>query len=377
MGGLAAKELERFAAGIANTGFVLENQIVQQLRDAGWTVISNRYYEDDLGGTVREIDVLAYRVTNGNEFDVYTCLIVSCKKSKENVWAFLARDINLKDPNSDWWPVHAWSNVRSLDYQLTAAGIARRYHNYVGSLGVEQALRVPPVEVFAFQELNRRTGACDNQKAIFGALTTLLKSQSYEMGALARRKTTPCVYQFNLVSVVESEMVRLTASNAGIVAAEIDDEQLISSYIIKGRQSFSRVRFLTAGGFRRALPEYGKLHDANCVWFDLLNGEFYVDILRDESRRNVLNDRFQKELNWKIHYRILAALRRSVEVGNTWFSFDSNKTLQVNISGDEFDDAITDFLCADVETKNNVASALKKVYRYEGAFALRADDIPF
>jgi hypothetical protein len=72
MGGLAAKELERFAAGIANTGFVLENQIVQQLRDAGWTVISNRYYEDDLGGTVREIDVLAYRVTNGNEFDVTT-----------------------------------------------------------------------------------------------------------------------------------------------------------------------------------------------------------------------------------------------------------------------------------------------------------------
>jgi hypothetical protein len=374
---MGLEDLAKFSSGITTSGFVLENEVVNQLRGAGWTVISNRYYEDDQGGTVREIDVLAYRVTKGTEFDVYTCLIVSCKKSKENVWALLSRDINLTDPNSDWWPVHAWSNVKPLEYQLAVAGVSRRYHSYVASLGVVEALRTPSVEVFAFQEMNRKSGACDNDKAIFLALTTLLKSQSYELGALARRKTTPCVYQFNLVSVVESEIVRLMASHAGIVASEVEDEHLISSYIIKGRQSFSRVRFLTAPGFTRALPEYKKLHDCNFIWYGLLNSEFYVDILLSEPRRNVLNEQFQRELKWKVQHRLYAGLRRSVEVSNLWFLIDANKAVHVNISGETFDDAVIKFLNDDAETKNNVAGALKKVYRYTGSFTVSADDIPF
>ena len=113
-----------FVVEIRKTGFVLENEIAQTLKRSGWTVISNKYYVDDSEETVREIDLVAYRVSKIQHFDVYTVLIVSCKKSDTNAWALLARPINLKDPNSDWWPLHAWSNDKALAFQLSSIGRA-------------------------------------------------------------------------------------------------------------------------------------------------------------------------------------------------------------------------------------------------------------
>lgn len=63
-----------FAKEIRKTGFVLENAVAQQLKAAGWTVISNKYYVDDSEEAVREIDIVAYRVSKVQHFDAYTVL---------------------------------------------------------------------------------------------------------------------------------------------------------------------------------------------------------------------------------------------------------------------------------------------------------------
>ncbi len=91
----------KYAEGIRKTGFVLEYKVANTLRKAGWTVISNKYYEDDFEGSVREIDLVAYKASKIQQIDVYTTLLISCKKSDSDIWALLSRDINLKDPNSD------------------------------------------------------------------------------------------------------------------------------------------------------------------------------------------------------------------------------------------------------------------------------------
>jgi len=72
---------------IEKTGFVLENRIAQVLKAAKWTVISNRYYIDDTEESIREIDLVAYQTSKVQHFDVYTTLIISCKKSESNLWA--------------------------------------------------------------------------------------------------------------------------------------------------------------------------------------------------------------------------------------------------------------------------------------------------
>ena len=177
------------ASEIAKTGYVLEHEIAQALKLKGWTVISGKYYVDDTEHTPREMDLIAYRVTRfkGDEVELYTALIISCKKSDENAWALLARDANLKDPNTDYWPLHAWSNDPAVTYQLSRPGKAKAYHVGMRALGVVDAVADPQVEVFGFQEMNKSSGAPKNDKAIFAAMTSLVKAQAYELSSLPGR----------------------------------------------------------------------------------------------------------------------------------------------------------------------------------------------
>jgi hypothetical protein len=364
-----------FEEQIGKTGFVLENRIAQQLKAARWTVISNRYYIDDAEETVREIDLVAYQATKLAHFDVYTTLIISCKKSETNAWVLLARDIDLKDPNSDWFPFHVWSNDKSLSHQLGLSGSARRYHDEAHGRGVKDALRTPEVEVFAFQEMNKVSAAPQNDRAIFAAVTSLMKAQAYELGALPQRKKSAAVYQFNLLSVVDADLVRLKFDASGIVSTPIMSEHYIARYIVRKRETFSRIRFLHANAVSDALPDYERLHRANCVWFNAESDAFFKDILQDTTRTNALIEDFRKEVAWSLSWRLERNEQPAIESGSLWISWDAKKTLAKVYA--PFGTEGVRMLNEDEIARKRVAKALERIYRYVGDFAFKDDDIPF
>ncbi len=300
--------LKLIASEIAKTGFVLEHEIAQALKLKGWTVISGKYYVDDNEETPREMDLIAYRVTKlaNEEVDLYTVLMISCKKSDENVWALLTRDANLKDPNTDYWPLHAWSNDPAVTYQLARPGKAKEYHDGVFALGVTDAVADPQVEVFAFQEINRVTGTPKNDKAIFAAMTSLVKAQAYELSSLPARKKTKSVYQFNLISVIGSDMYRLMfASNGtGVIGSKLDSEQYIARYIVSKRESFSRIRFITSNAFMSALDDYARLHTANVKWFSAEHSAFYMNVMQDSARVRALSKLFYAKIKGVVKRRV-------------------------------------------------------------------------
>lgn len=366
--------LPPFSEEIRKTGFVLENEVAQQLKTAGWTVISNKYYVDDSEETVREIDLVAYRVTRIQHFDVYTVLIVSCKKSESNAWALLARDMNVKDPNSDWWPLHAWSNDKALASQLAASGRAKAYHEAAQENGVVEALKLPEVEVFAFQEMDKTSGKPQNDKPIFSAVTSLMKAQAYELAALPGRKKAPSIYQFNLLSIVDTELVRLMFSGTSITQTELDTEHYLARYIIRKREVFSRVRFIRSAAFHAALHDYGRLHQANCSWFSAECDAFYDGILRDWHRTDVLLDDFAAKFRMWVGWRLERHYKRTIELGRPGLYWNAaDNTVRV---GFELPDDIIEFMNGDDEIKKHVASALKTIYRYDGPFTITFD-IPF
>jgi hypothetical protein len=366
---------KHFASQIAKTGFVLENQIAQQLRAAKWTVISNRYYVDDAEESVREIDLIAYQATRVQHFDVYTTLIISCKKSESNAWALLARDLDLKDPNTDWQPLHAWSNDKALAYQLAGTGCARRYHDELTQLGVNGPLQLPGVEVFAFQEMNKSSGAPQNDKSIFAAVTSLMKAQAYELGSLPQRKKTAAVYQFNLLSVVDTDLIRLMFSGQTVTPAMIESEHYIARYIIKKRETFSRIRFLTASTFATALPEYGMLHAANCRWFASECNAFYENTVEDDKKTAALLDDFRKAVAWHIRWPLIREGRKAPEASSISLYWGANtRVLNIYASLNAEDAKIVN---DDAEAKNGIADALQKIYRFSGTFKVDDDDIPF
>lgn len=365
----------KYAKEILKTGFVLENKIADALRRVGWTVISNKYYEDDFEGSVREIDLLAYKVSKVQHINLYTTLLISCKKSDANIWALLARNINLKDPNSDWWPLHAWSNDKAIYFELSKPAIAKAYHEDLIKLGVREALSVPDYEVFAFQEMNRVSGLPKNDAAIFSSLTSLMKAQAYELGALSQRKKLPSVYQFNLLSVVDSDLIRLKIDGENISQESIDSEHYISRYIIKKRETFSRIRFLISSCFEEKLKDYVSLHEANCRWFDRTCNAFYDDVLKDVKRRNVFIDEFRERIRWPIYLAVKNIFGSRVESADISLEWNEKDNLaEVTLAQGE---DVVAYLNENSGLKSKISSAFKDVYRYPGEFRFAIDDIPF
>lgn len=366
---------DQFSEQIQKTGFVLENAIAQQLKAARWTVISNRYYVDDAEESVREIDLVAYQVSKVQHFDVYTALLISCKKSEANAWALLCREIDLKDPNSNWQPLHAWSNDKAVTFQLAKSDAARLYHESVASSTIGDALRTPAVDVFAFQEMSKSSGTPQNDKAIFSATTSLMKAQAYELGALPQRRTKPAVYQFNLLSVVDSDLIRLFFDGAAIETQPVQQEHYIARYIIKKQATFSRIRFMRADAFANILPEYSALHRENCRWFDVQCNEFYVDIVKDSKRAETLINDFRKEVRWDVRWALIEKKLPAPDTDKLNFYW-ADRQNQIQIYG-PFGSAGAQALNEDQKVRGKVAAALKKVYRYSGNFEFDDDDIPF
>jgi hypothetical protein len=371
-------DVKKLEQEIRKTGFVLENDIAQILKEAEWTVISNKYYIDDQADTVREIDLVAYRVSKVQQFSVYTVLIISCKKSESNVWALLARDINLNDPNSDWYPLHTWTNDKALLFKLSENGVSKQYYKKVRKLGVTKVLAQPEVEVFAFQEMDKNNGKPQNDKPIFSAVTSLIKAQAYELGILPLRKKDTSIYQFNLISVVDAELARLMFNGKKIECTEIDTEHYLANYIVKKKESFSRIHFIRSNAFEHTLKDYDRLHQANKEVFSQYCDNFYDGILKDYLRYSVLLDEFKKKVGWQPSSRIRNELKINAEIGSYCFSWndkESHVKVEVTLKDSVIDDSVVDFLNQDLESKKCVKQALKSIFRYEGEFIF--EGIPF
>lgn len=369
-------ELPKLEEQIQKTGFVLENAVAQELKATGWTVMSNRYYLDDTDDkTVREMDLVAYRVGVIRDIKVFTTLVLSCKKSESDAWALLSRPLDRADPNADWWPVHAWSNDKAVRFEIDRPGAARRFHDDAARFGVSEALRMPEAEVFAFQEMDRRTGTVHNDKNIFNATTSLMKAQSYEMTSLPLRRKEPAVYQFNLISVVDADLVRLLFDGGRVTASEIDSEHYMARYIIRKQTTVSRIRFVRASKLKSVLPDYEKLHVANCRWITAADSTFYAEALKDAQRTAVLLDEFRDRAAWFVSYRakqIANVSFKPEEMGIEWRESDGRPAVTVPLFPKQLE-----ALNADEESRAHVAGSLERVYRYRGDFFFDTEEIPF
>jgi hypothetical protein len=271
--------------------------------------------------------------------------------------------------------VHTWSNDKALNYQLTIPDSPKRYHEYVSQTGAEEALATPEVEVFAFQEMSKSSGAPQNDRAIFTAVTSLMKAQAHEMHALPARKKKPSVYQFNLLSIVDTDLLRLKFRNGKCQATPLSHEHYIARYIIDSQEYVSRIRFLRADAMVDALSVYNQLHIANCKWFEEERNRFYESIVKDPKRIAILVPEFRDCCEWQIRSPFFGSPypvppRDSISL--LW----SDREELINISGD-FKKGGENMLNANQNAIQKVRVALRDIYRYTGKFKFENDEFPF
>lgn len=364
----------KYADEILKTGFILENKVADILADDGWILISNKYYEDDLQATVRELDILAYKTSEIDGVDIFTTLLISCKKSEENVWALISRKLDSKNPNIKWYPFHAWSNEIPIRYYLDKQKTFQEYHEFILNTPAKSVLAKPKYQVFAFQEMSKNTGKVQNDKNIFNSITSLLKAQSYEICSLPKRKKTRAVYQFNLISIIDSNLVRLIIDGDLVTPENIVTEQYISNYIVNKEETSSLIRFVEFNQFKSEIKKYSALHKENCIWFKKINENFYTDILDDYSRSKLLINKFRSMVWYSIYSSIktdfnLELKNDEIDVG--WNAEDKVAELQISNC-----DITLSSLEVNVSLKEKISKVFKEIYKYSGEFIF-TNGIPF
>jgi hypothetical protein len=359
--------LEKYVENIRRTGFPLEFEIAEALRKHEWSVITNKYYIDDVQATVREIDIVAYKATAKNGVMIYTSIIVSCKKSEENVWALLSKKANTNDRNIDWSPLHTWAGAPDLRYMLSLPLWKTKYRDYMISNGLHTVVQEPARHIFAFQEMAKESGKPKNDKAIFESVTSLIKAQAYELNVLPLRKgkSPPSVYQFNLLNVVDTDLICLDFNDEEVVPSIIEQETYIASYIVEKKQTFARILFVKPSSLEVALEKYDKLHALNVSFFEKLSREFYADAVKVRQKREIFLEDFLKNVSSKLDWTFLEVVNRfsTIKDFDLMWSASSQAVKLLIKSGKNVVEKINE----DESLINELKILLKKYYRYNGS----------
>ena len=363
-----------YIKGINTTGFGLEFSISKRLLDDGWTVINNKYYIDDVQRSAREIDILAYKATMKEWIQIYTVLIISCKKSSENVWALLAKEKKINDPNIDWNPVTIWSNQKVIKFIIENYDWKTQYVN--SSEELKNKLFSAKKHIFAFQELSKKNGKPQNDKAIFNSVVSSMKSQDYEIVSLDKRKKENSLYNFNLISVVDAPLMRINYGDAEPEIEHIDSDIYVGSYIINRKETISRVHFVKSETFESYLPIYNMLHKHNIDQASVIFESYFIDSLKDQLKVDLFLKDFSRKLIFDI-YQAIEELRTDKEItgvsGITWNEEKNSVAITVEHVWDEEE---VKAMNTNIKLKTEVKKYLKEIYRYEGNFYFNAD-FPF
>jgi hypothetical protein len=366
---------QKIIDSIKKTGFVIEYEITKIFKGNKWSVISNKYYLDDVEGVAREIDLIAYRSTKKEGINIYTALIVSCKKSEENFWSFLVRDLEHEDPNIDLYPIKSWSNDKICNFITNSDKWREKYIDKLKKSKIFNKLIEPDDHLFAFQELRKSTYSVQNDKNIFNSISSLMKAQDYELSSLERRKKVPSIYFFYLASVVDTSLIKIHFKDGDIAVNNIEHTKYLINYIVDKKETQSKIHFIDYNFFANVVPNYNLLHQCNIKFIEDSIQNFYKNTLSDSRKINLLLEEFTKLLYQEIYFSYRKVLNKTLDMDRElYFVYDDEENLLRILFADNDKDA--DLLNGNGTIMSRTSEVLKTIYRYDGNFKYFGE-IPF
>jgi len=372
---------------IKKTGFILEFKICEILEKHNWFVINNRYYIDDIKNVEREIDILAYRAKSIENIAFYTVLLISCKKSENNVWSFLTKKYNKKDPNINFYPILNWTNVKILNHMFTETPLSELKKSINKTKDIESFYKLDK-QVFAFQEMNKTSGKPQNDKNIYDSIVTIIKALEYERKSLSERKKIKAFYNFNLISVIDGEMVEINFDTSKTKTRKINSIEYLNRHIINNKEEFYKVHFIKSNIFEDILVKYNDLARWNLHYYYELFNNFYKDVFCYDKRVNIFFKDFIKRLffyiNWSVKeaYNNIYKEKFDNKIESIEYEYDKeSKILNLIIilehSPTFVSDDINDKLNKDDDLIEKIKEELFEIYKYKGNFRFSESSLPF
>ncbi len=370
---------------INHSGFPLEHEVGLILRQHGWSIITNRYYIDDIRGTEREVDVIAYKIhTDDSERIQYiTTLIVSCKKSDKKTWCFLTREADENDGNTDWTPLHFCTTDKRLEYMTNnhREMIIKKYKSNIATRHLYDFTE----NVFAYEQL--RAAKDDNEKKqkgaiiscgnddIYNSIITSIKAVGYEkktrMERYQRHKYKR-YYTFHILSIFDGDMVKdFFDESKEQHIEEIKGIKYLNRHIVNNVDNFYIVNFIHKNDFDYRLKLFDYLHSENCRVLPKLLTAYYTDIFQEKGKADLLWKDFSNRIQWAVKYTISNILLGEVGVDELKLSYGYNneeKILNIEIDNFYLNEDTAKQLNEEEWLHNHIKQALKLFYRYDGLF---------
>lgn len=336
---------EKIKENLKKSGFVLEYQVAKILTDNNWKVISNKYYIDDVSGTPREIDILAYKEADTLDTKYYTTLLISCKKSEQNDWIMLTRNKsdNINKNSFSEVPFKHWTNSIAYDFIFNERDFEKEYIDKVTGSISQKIIKIEK-DLFAFQEISKKNQSVQNDKKIFTSISTLIKSVAYELKKLQIKRKKRCLYNFYLISLCETELFEGFFENNDIAIHQIDSILFENQYIVDRIEDNFSINIVSFKYFIQILSHYNDIHHWNANYYGELLKKFYLDILIQRDKRWA----FFKRTGINLYDSIKPYLKeQEIEGLNTYadlyLEFDGEKN-KITLESEVFSDKVIDKL---------------------------------
>lgn len=362
--------IKKVSENIHSTGFILENKVYGILKRNGWSVISNRYYEDDITSTPREIDLVAYKAFNIEKLVYYMTLVISCKKSNSDSWVVFTRDYNENDPNFNKYPLLYWTNDKVLDARFKSNTFNKDFSIYIDiDEDVKEIFDIKR-NVFAFQQFDIKNGNKKDDKDIYNSIITTIKAANYEVKCLPKRKRSNCLYIYSMVSIFDGKLIEAICNDEEkIELKEIDNAKYLNRLIIGGNDDFYKIDFVKYNIFEQYLLKVEKCLRKTLLFIYKYRNEFYISKYKEYDYINLFLSEIKNECEWRIKYFI----NKNIELYGISFNKEKNS---IEIELDMVDQSLLEKINNNQDIKKQFKNSLKKYYKYSGEIEF-IECIPF
>ncbi|MNH24848.1 hypothetical protein D3C79_848030 [compost metagenome] len=184
-----------------------------------------------------------------------------------------------------------------------------------------------------------------------------------------RQKDKKRVYQFNLISIIDSELVRVLFDGENIESHNTQNEDYLCRYILNKEEAIARIKFTTADFFPELINDYNSLHSENKKLFAEYHEKFYADAYKTWRKSNLIKNDLLQSISPSLQharYKIDRKFDKFSEIDIYWN--EKSEVLELGLVSEGLTQELITSLNENKEIVKSTKKALSEIFHYEGDF---------
>ncbi|MBI1820312.1 MAG: hypothetical protein HY036_10525 [Nitrospirae bacterium] len=269
------QDIEKIKKTLARSGHIFEYQVCDLFEKNGWMIVPNRFYLDKDEDKGREIDLVAYKISEVKpETAVITVVVVEAKQSLKNKWVFFTKGDYSGSINLNNYPLFYLNEILELETSYPDQEKFKGYllnmlqkNNLMGLFNFEYKAH-SYAEVSEAKDSQKTTQStffnATNASDIHGAIFPVIKAISSELALYENRKIATNEKRFYWVFplvVFNGEILEARVKEGNIDLLEKDEIQYVTRYTSKRYDDFYSINVIRWQSLIKYINLYNQMHE--------------------------------------------------------------------------------------------------------------------